>query len=398
MDQEAQARVQIENDCDAETNGPSTSAGARYPRPRSRQAQRGTLNPSSKIPVSTRRRPLRTTEDDARTKRSLATWSATCHVCIDYWPAEASRLDMRISIERMGTLKPQQQRSWYLTELALGQIERLKRSESSVAQRNALARWRNVRGPGHDVLAFLRAGLEVFNHLFFMGHLSNVCLVLSDTGPVSADHYKHGHTEEDPKTGALRIFVDVDQGGLPNKHGEGSLSTLLHEVPHAYFMRYESGAESETDSLMMRGVGGHGLAWQYLAKALEHACHLYLDFNADLGIAHAVRVEVGETSDAHSVNIEPCECDLERIYNGRCYAEEAESPKLLSRDERFSSLANMLNHFYGKQEHPSSEGPAAIGRKSGVSLPAPASVNRNVRRSQRKQPSTNVVPSMFDTN
>jgi hypothetical protein len=67
------------------------------------------------------------------------------------------------------------------------------------------------------------------------------------------------------------------------------VATLLHETCHAFLLAY--GYPHQFHSLEWVGRGGHGIAWQDMAFAIEIACEEVLQMPLDLGRHQSLLLE-----------------------------------------------------------------------------------------------------------
>lgn len=216
-------------------------------------------------------------------------------------------------------------------------------------QKLALTKWSALRTsctiktepPTHAVLQDVA---DVFNELFFCGHLprSKLRLVLTGATSTSLATTWPSPTQDHPETIAINIMSHC-LWARPIK----VLQVLLHEMSHCYLGRYTCYPWSLTRLACATGScgasyqtnlreGGHGRAWQYLTRAIEDCMPRYLNLpgnlGRDLGIANKI------TCGSHL----PCGKEVDRIYKCDYGHQEFWSHVRRSRDDNFAEHTVLL--------------------------------------------------------
>lgn len=158
-------------------------------------------------------------------------------------------------------------------------------------QKDALRTWTTTFQQDCQTYVLLQAQLEMLLHLldniFFEGTIRRLCQIAYDTSP-GEEFGVNGLTRFVPGQDVL-IVLDPNATTAVGKPAFAKLvGLLLHEMCHAYHMLYAclggcniAGCESRAKI----GLGGHGVAFVLLAKAVEKKANRILGFeNVDLEI------------------------------------------------------------------------------------------------------------------
>jgi hypothetical protein len=131
--------------------------------------------------------------------------------------------------------------------------------------------------------------LGCFNRLFFPGAtLSFEFEWLTDPGVYRQCLYSNTDNLRMVKIGLNRCEYKVlpDHPTL-NRRAMARLSTLLHEVVHAYLCVYAC-TMCESSRISVMDARGHGRAWQHVAGLIEHAAPWVLGVPLKLGRFNAI--------------------------------------------------------------------------------------------------------------
>ncbi|KAF2215647.1 hypothetical protein CERZMDRAFT_94049 [Cercospora zeae-maydis SCOH1-5] len=191
-------------------------------------------------------------------------------------------------------------------------------------QHQALSRWHNLRKsyrhsfkpmPRH----VLQDAADIFNELFFLGQLPASRLRLVQTGTVNNGGSIGKSWPSCASDQSELISLDVSHHALCSAQAM-YFQVLLHEMVHCFLARYtcypwqskHRGCAISGCGLSYQfsiGPGGHGRAWQYLAKTIEDRMPELLQLPGNLGR------NCGFLTDQlrHGCHV-PCQNELQRLY------------------------------------------------------------------------------------
>ncbi|PIA88918.1 hypothetical protein CB0940_07611 [Cercospora beticola] len=191
-------------------------------------------------------------------------------------------------------------------------------------QQQALSRWHNLRRSYQHSFQcmprrILQEAAEIFNELFFLGQLPASRLQLVQTGTInnggSIGKSWPSYAPNQPEL----ISFDASHHFLWSAQAM-YFQVLLHEMIHCFLSRYtcypwhvkhRNCAISNCGLSHHSGIGpgGHGRAWQFLAKAIEGRMPEVLQLPGNLGR------NCGFLTDQrrHGYHM-PCQSELQRLY------------------------------------------------------------------------------------
>lgn len=187
-----------------------------------------------------------------------------------------------------------------LAKLAMEWIQNAV-DQPSERQREAIQAWHTPylwtfgpvpgRAVSDEDLRTLCNALDIFNDLFLFGAVPTQdiqVLWFSEGSPKSCDY--DGWTPWDAK--ALTGTIELKS----TDEGRNLLSTILHEMIHALLQAYsctgDCKARKHCQRLRGHSIGDdehgtadeHGIAFNWISKAIEEAAYRLLGFTADLGL------------------------------------------------------------------------------------------------------------------
>jgi hypothetical protein len=145
-------------------------------------------------------------------------------------------------------------------------------------QRNALKAYSRFPARQRPKEEFLRELFVIFDDLFFFGSLKNQCIVEYPRKKIGQGPVGVAHNSLTTRKPIIKIYKYEPSTRYSDNYWEYA-STLLHEMIHAFLMRYVrfSGTRKmfpvTTKCLQIEGRSGHGFAWQDIAYALEVAAN-----------------------------------------------------------------------------------------------------------------------------
>lgn len=152
----------------------------------------------------------------------------------------------------------------------------------------------------------LETYFTLFDELFFFGSLRGACkLHIQDQVYQNNEEVWGLCTFPTPQEPWCKIYISREPGFF---HGlNGLLSTLLHEMEHAYFQLY---SRDDVVNFLRRGIEsawlGHGAHWQELALNIEITAQQLLGRKFKLGREHSLASDlVTYKMDFKSFDIKP---------------------------------------------------------------------------------------------
>jgi len=136
-----------------------------------------------------------------------------------------------------------------------------------------------------------RQGLGIFEDLFFFGSLADRCTISWATlGP-----HILGQTSLPP--GASRCDIELDIKFTRDSAFDTILllSTLIHEMCHAFLLIYACDVSGCREKRAHSGETGHGSAWEAMAVAVDRTALRAFSMNPDLGISYCTSLEGDST-------------------------------------------------------------------------------------------------------
>ena len=134
----------------------------------------------------------------------------------------------------------------------LGQFKELEKLQTQLVESNEL------------ILKYFNA----FNDIFFFGCLKSLCKVQFYPQEAMRPGLRGQCTYPQNGTCLIRI-KSGSRKGPPKTRLTGYLSTLVHEMLHAVFHTYVCRCGHVCKNRYAESVGGHGIAWQWAALAIQ---------------------------------------------------------------------------------------------------------------------------------